>query len=140
MEPGPHQHTSILLLTTYLQLRAATSSKTRNSLVLLYLKTAAKTRKSICSTMMRMLNARCEVFGLVASSYHVTTPASDLIYQLTHVPGPRHWRFSSIFACLWTILLSTLAYSSIGIFISNIYKTWWTLVWCDSERQKRLWS
>ena len=31
MEPGPHQHTSILLLTTYLQLRAATSSKTRNS-------------------------------------------------------------------------------------------------------------
>ena len=38
--------------------------------------------------MMRMLNARCEVLGLVASSYHVTTPASDLIYQLTHVQAP----------------------------------------------------
>ena len=38
--------------------------------------------------MMRMLNARCEVLGLVAGCYHVTTPASDLISQLTHVQAP----------------------------------------------------
>ena len=47
MEPGQHQPTTILLLTTYLQLRAATSSKTKNSVVLLHLKTAAKTRQSV---------------------------------------------------------------------------------------------
>ena len=96
MEPGQHQHTTILFLTTYLQLRAAISSKTKNSVVLLRLKTAAKTRKSICSTMMRMLNARCQVLGLVAS-YHVTTPASDLICQLTHVQAPVTGASSQLF-------------------------------------------
>ena len=46
--------------------------------------------------MMRMLNARCQVLGLVAS-YHVTTPASDLICQLTHVQAPVTGASSQLF-------------------------------------------